>query len=92
MYSMVKKDFNRVQNFVRANKRVLVAACVGGVALIGANSASATATIPDIGVDVVEYMAAGIAAMGLIVASALGGYVAFLLIRKAFRWLGKSIG
>ena len=52
----------------------------------------ATVTIPDTSVDVAGFITAGITAMGVIVLAAIGGYVAFLLVKKALKWIGKALG
>lgn len=67
----------------------------GGVAAVSISSAFAEAgsvTIPETGVDVAGFIGAGITSMGVIAAAAIGGYVAFLLVRKALRWVGKALG
>jgi len=91
MFSMVKNDLRKVSNLVSRFKATLMALLLLCFVFL-ANSSYATVTLPETGVDMTEYITAGIAAMGVIVAAALGGYIAFLLIRKAFRWLGKAIG
>lgn len=37
-----------------------------------------------------EYITLGIFAMSLIVVAAFGGFVAFLIIRKSFKWIALS--
>ena len=49
-------------------------------------------TIPVIGVSVGSYITASIALMGTVAGTAVGGYAAFLVVRKALRWLGKALG
>jgi len=88
---MVKSDFKKVSSLVSRFKASLLALLLLCFVFL-ANSGSAAVILPETGVDMTEYITAGIGAMGVIVAAALGGYIAFLLIRKAFRWLGKAIG
>ena len=49
------------------------------------------ASIPDIGVDVTGYITSGIGVIGGVVAAAIGGYVAFLVVKKALKWIGKAL-
>jgi len=67
--------------------------CLAGVAFVtvAASSAFAEVTLPTTGVDVGEYITAGITALGAVVAVAIGGYVAFLLIKKACKWVSKAM-
>lgn len=53
-----------------------------------ASSAFATTgiTLPDTGVDVGAHVKAAITALGLAVLAAVGGFFAFLVIRKALQW------
>jgi hypothetical protein len=46
----------------------------------------AQVTLPTTGVDVEDYITAAITALGTVVAVAVGGYFAFLIIRKALGW------
>jgi hypothetical protein len=66
--------------------RVLLAVVV--VTLL-AVSAFAEVTLPNTGVDVGAYASAAIVGLGAVVAVAVGGYMAFLLIRKGLRWAGR---
>lgn len=50
-----------------------------------------TPSIPDIGVDVTGYITSGIGVIGGVVAAAIGGYVAFLVVKKALKWIGKAL-
>ena len=43
--------------------------------------------IPDLGFDLGELISASVNLLGSIVATAVGGYVAFLLVRRALRWM-----
>lgn len=48
-------------------------------------------TLPDTGVNIADYISAGITYMGGVVAVAVGGYAAFLIVRKALRWIGRAL-
>ena len=48
-------------------------------------------TVPDIGVDTASAVSASITALGGVVAVAVGGYAAFLVVRKGLRWLGTAL-
>jgi len=48
-------------------------------------------TLPDTGVDVGAYITLAIAALGGVVAVAIGGYAAFLLVKKAMKWIGRAL-
>lgn len=58
---------------------------------VGAASA-ADVVIPSTGCDIGGFITAGITAMAAIAAIAVGGYFAFLLIKKGIRWAGKAMG
>ncbi|MDD5597257.1 MAG: hypothetical protein PHV82_04895 [Victivallaceae bacterium] len=88
--SDVRSDACRIQSFLLNHKSLFILVMLA-VVFLTASSAHAEVTLPTT-VDVTEYITAGITAMALIVAAALGGYTAFLLIRKAFRWLGRALG
>ncbi len=67
---------------------------LAGAALIGAGASSAFAggvTIPDTGIDVGAYITAGITTLGAVAAVAVGGYFAFLVVKRALKW-GNKIG
>jgi len=49
------------------------------------------AALPDTGVDVSEYLTLGITGLGAVALTAVGGYVAFLLIKKGLKWGGKAL-
>lgn len=67
---------------------------VMGITALTAVSAMAAdpVVLPETGVDVGAYISAGILALGAVVGVAVGGYIAFLIIRKALRWSGRSMG
>lgn len=60
--------------------------------VLSVSAASAAETIPDTGLDIGGYISAGITAMAAVAAVAVGGYFAFLIIKKALRWAGKALG
>jgi hypothetical protein len=55
-------------------------------------TSSAAVTIPDSGVDMPGYVTAAILAIGGVMAAVVGGYFAFLLIKKGMSWAGKALG
>ena len=67
------------------------AACVAALSVIGVASfaAEGAVTIPTLETDVGAYITAAIALMGGV---AVGGYAAFLVVKKALRWLGRALG
>jgi hypothetical protein len=62
--------------------------------MIGASSAFATGgvTLPTTGIDVAEYVTAAITGLGVVLAAVVGGYFAFLLVKKGLKWAGKALG
>lgn len=50
----------------------------------------ASVTIPESGVDIEGYISSGITEMGSVVAVALGGFVCFLLVKKAMGWIRRA--
>lgn len=55
-------------------------------------NAFASATLPSTGVEVEGLISAGITAMGAVAAVAVGGYIAFKVIKKALGWTGRALG
>lgn len=58
--------------------------CIGG--------ASAVEVIPTTGIDMAGWVDAGIVAIGTVLAAVVGGFFAFLVIKKAMRWAGRALG
>ncbi len=52
----------------------------------------AGAALPDTGCDVSGLITDGITAMGAVAAVAVGGYVAFKIVKKALSWVGRAMG
>ena len=71
-----------------------VAKIAGTTAVITGLAASSFAevTLPTTGVNVGDYLTAGITAVAAVIGIAVGGYIAFLVVRKALRWAGKAMG
>lgn len=65
---------------------------VGALAVGGALMATDPVTLPSTGVDVAAYATAAITGLGAIIAVALGGYVAILLVKKALKWVKTALG
>ena len=74
-------------NFLSRFRGVAAAVVAVTVMAVGSTMAHAQVTLPDTGIDIPGHVTAGITAMGLIAGAALGGYMAFLLIRRGMRWL-----
>jgi hypothetical protein len=49
-------------------------------------------TLPSVGVDVGAFVTATITALGAVIAIVIGGYFAFLLVKKAVAWGRKAFG
>lgn len=64
----------------------------GAVMALCSGSVFASATLPDTGCDVDSLITAGITAMGAVAAVAVGGYVAFKVVKKALGWVGRAMG
>jgi len=88
------------ESFVEAVQRTAelgknkVLATIAVALMVGVSSSFATGgvTLPSTGIDVAEYVTAAITALGVVLAAVVGGYFAFLLIKKAMRWAGKALG
>ena len=63
----------------------------GGLALAGV-SGSALASLPDTGVEVSSLITTGITAMGAVAAVAVGGFIAFKIVKKGLSWVGRALG
>lgn len=60
---------------------------------LGITPAFATApTLPTTGVDLAAWIPVVVTAFGLTVLAIVGGYLAFLLIKKGMQWMRKSFG
>lgn len=65
---------------------------VGAVMALCSGSVFASTTLPSTGCDVSALITAGITAMGAVAAVAVGGYVAFKVVKKALGWVGRAMG
>ena len=69
------------------------AALVAALSVVGvASFAADPVTLPTLGTDVSSYITAAISLMGGVVGVAVGGYAAFLVVKKALRGLGRALG
>ena len=70
--------------------------CAFAVALLAAlglpTIAQAQVTLPDPGVDVGGAITAAITALGVVVTIAVGGYFAYLIVRKGMQWARRAFG
>ena len=64
---------------------------MGGALMASAATFAGEVTLPNIGVDVGDYVSAGITTLGAVVAVAIGGYAAFLIVRKSLKWIGRAL-
>lgn len=79
--------FGTVKNFVGSK-----AGAITALGLVGASAMaqeSNAVTLPETGVNVAEFATTAISSLGAVVAVAVGGYVAFLLVRKGLSWIRK---
>jgi hypothetical protein len=65
---------------------------LGLCALAVTPALSADVTIPTTGIDVAGYVTAAITALGGVVAVVIGGFFAWLIIKKAVGWAGRALG
>jgi len=73
---------------VRSLVPALALLVAGGIV----STASATdITLPDTGIDIGAYITAAITALAAPVGVAIGGWFAWLLIRKAIKWARKAL-
>ena len=78
--------FDCVKNFVGSKPAVMAV-----LGVVGSASAFAAdpVTLPETGIDVAGYASTAITTLGSVAAVAIGGYVAFLLVRKGLTWIRK---
>jgi hypothetical protein len=75
--------------FKRLNKNWALLLAVGLVVI--SNSAKAEVILPTT-CDTTEYITAGFAVLAGIIAAAIGGKTAVLLVKKAIAWIGRAFG
>jgi hypothetical protein len=56
-----------------------------------ASPSFATVTLPSTGVDVSEYIDAAILAVGVVAASAIGGFCAYTILKRGIRWIRTAL-
>jgi hypothetical protein len=82
----MRNVFNTIRNRVAS----ALALTVGLAAtVIGAEG---DVTIPDTGLDIAGYVTAAITTVAGVFAVVVGGYFAFLIVKKAMKWAGKALG
>lgn len=79
-------------NMGKVKLAVASAAGVFASAAAFAEETSTPVTLPDTGINMSSYVTAGITAIGAVIAVVIGGYFAFLLIRKGMKWAGRALG
>lgn len=87
----MKHALQKLGGLCNSARTLITAACLA-VVLVTTNTASAQVTLPDTGVDVGAFVTATITALGAVVLVVVGGYFAFLLVRKAIQWGRKAFG
>lgn len=89
MFKNVKQS---VGNFFAKCKKTVAVLAGGAITLLTMSNASATeVTLPETGVDVSAFITTSITALGGIVAVAIGGYAAFMLVKMGLKWLRRSL-
>jgi hypothetical protein len=56
-----------------------------------ASPSFATVTLPSTGVEVSDYIDAAILAIGGVAASAIGGFVAYTILKRGIRWIRTAL-
>lgn len=83
---------NDVSSFASKNKATLGAFAFLAVLFVGSSAYADTVTLPATGLDIGSYVTAAITALAAVLAVVVGGYFAFLLVKKAMRWAGRALG
>lgn len=89
----VSKMVQKVKEVVTESKKTIAAAVA--FVTVGASQAFATGstvTLPDTGIDMPGYITAAITGLGGVVIAVVGGYFAFMLVKKGLKWAGKALG
>lgn len=73
-------------------KSVLFGLAIALTLSVGNVAMATTPTLPATGVDLEGLMGLGITAMGAVAVVAVGGYIAFLLVKKGLRWTSRALG
>ena len=82
-----------VLSVFRSCKQVATACALALIAcLLWSGVAAAQVTLPDPGVDVGGAITAAITALGIVVTVAVGGYFAYLIVRKGMQWARRAFG
>lgn len=71
-------------------KKFFALVVTGSALAVGSAVQAADVSLPTIGVNVGDYITAGITVVGGCVAVALGGYAAFWAIRKSLKWFNRA--
>lgn len=62
------------------------------VSAMAEETVSGSMTLPETGVDVPELVKLAVTSMGGVVLAVSTGYVAFLLVKKGLKWIGRCLG
>lgn len=76
--------------FTKIKNRIAAAVATVFTLAIAPLANAAEVTLPEVGVDVAGHISAAIISMGSIVTVAVGGWFAFILIRKALMWARRA--
>lgn len=77
---------------VRERSAALAVLVAGLLGLAASKAHASGVTIPDSGADVDGYISAAITSLGAVVAVAVGGFFAFLIVKLGLRWARKLAG
>ena len=76
----------KVQKILSGSAAAVATACLAAQA-----QAQTAPTIPDVGVDMTALVPLALAALGAVVVLAVGGWVAFKVIRISLGWIAKAM-
>lgn len=91
---MFKELFQDAKNDLKAvaNSAITKVAAIGTVVAGTMATAHAEVTLPTTGLDVGEYVSAGIVALAGVFGTILGGWMVFLIVKKSMKASGKALG
>ena len=91
---MFKKAISYVSKKAHALAKSAALKCAVVVGVVGGLIADAHAevTLPTTGVNVGEYITAGITGVAAVIGICVGGFIAFLIVKKSLKWSGRAMG
>jgi hypothetical protein len=69
------------------HKAVALGLAAVGMVVGVTSEAKAVVTLPDTGIEVSEYIDAAVTGLASVAAAAIGGYVAYTILKRAIRWI-----